>query len=127
MQPNKFSDRILLIESDNELSLSITRLLNKQNFNVCLAEHDEQAKKHLDEAFVECIIYGLNQPLHESLLHLKKLLVHTQNPCVLILSSFDWQEVESFIGDIKYSKFVTKPIKQDKFLQLITQLKNIKP
>jgi len=122
----KVQKRILVVESDDEFRISITRLLNKQHFEIYSVENDAQAEKYLDKIQVGCIIFGLNQPVHESLLQLKKMIAHNQNPCVLILSAFDWQEVESEIGDMKYSEFVTKPVKQDQLLQLITRLKNKK-
>lgn len=125
-ESGKTHNRILLIDSDDELRISITRLLSREKFEIYSVENYEQAKKYLDKIYVGCIIFGLNQPVHDSLLQLKMMIEHNQNPCVLILSSFDFQEVESVISDLNYSEFVTKPIKQEQLLQIITRLKNKK-
>lgn len=125
-QSEKIKKRILVVESDDVLRISIARILNRQKFEIYSVENEAQAEKYLDKILFSCIIFGLNHPVHKSLQQLKKMIKHNQNPCVLILSSFDWQEVENEIGDMKYSEFVTKPIKQDKLMQLIDRLKKKK-
>ena len=119
IQSKKIDNRILIIESDNELRISLSRLLSREKFEVFLAANFDQAERHLDKTITSCIIFGLNQPFKESVSQLKSIVCHQQKPNVLVLSSFDWQEVQKEMKGIEIKHFFTKPVKQE---QLISQI-----
>lgn len=118
-QSKKIDNRILILESDDELRISLVRLLSREKFEVFSAATFDQAKTELDKTMISCVIFGLNQPFKKSVSQLKPIVCHKQKPNVLVLSSFDWQEVQKEMKGIEIKRFMTKPVKQE---QLITEI-----
>jgi DNA-binding response OmpR family regulator len=116
-------NRILIIESDDELGISLSRLLSREKFEISLAHSFEQAKILLDETQIGCVIFGLNQPFQKSINQLKSIACHKQKPKVLVLSSFDWIEVQKEVSGIKIKHFMTKPVKQEQLIKQIVEHK----
>lgn len=116
-------NRILIFENDDELSISLSRLLCRENFNVFIATNIEQARELLDSEEIHCVIFGLNQPFKKSIEQLKTITCHQQKPKILVLSSFDWIEVQKEIEGIPISDFLTKPVKQEKLIKQIIEHK----
>lgn len=116
--------RILIIESDNELRISLSRLLSREKFEVFPTANPEQAAIYLDKMMIGCVIFGLNQPFKEAISHLKSIVCHKQKPKVLVLSSFDWQEVQKEMLNIKINHFLTKPVKQEQLIKQIVEHKS---
>jgi DNA-binding NtrC family response regulator len=116
-------NRILIFENDDELSISLSRLLCRENFNVFIAINIEQAIELLDNEEIQCVIYGLNQPFKKSIEQLKTISRHQQKPNVLVLSSFDWIEVQKEVSGIPISHFMTKPVKQEQLIRQIIEHK----
>lgn len=118
-QQMKIDNRILIIESDDGLRISLARLLRREQFEVFSVANLDQANTYLNEMMINCVIFGLNQPYEESISQLTAIVCHKQKPNVLVLSSFDWLEVQRELKGIDIKHFLTKPIKQE---QLIKQL-----
>jgi len=117
-------NRVLIVESDIELRISISRLLNKHNFEVFAVENEKDAENYLDKIHFNCIIFGLNHPINESIQQLNTIVLHGQKPCVIILSSYDWLEIENDIRDLDFAEFATKPVKQEQLIEIIRRLKS---
>ena len=116
-------NRILIFESDDELGISLSRLLSREKFDVSLATNIEQAIMLLDQKKIGCIIFGLNQPFNKALDQLKTITCHEQKSNVLVLSSFDWIEVQKEVSGIKIKHFMTKPVKQEQLIKKIIEHK----
>jgi len=116
-------NRILIFESDDELGISLSRLLNREKFDIYLATNIEQAKMLLDQKTIGCVIFGLNQPFNKSMSYLKDIVCHQQTPNILVLSSFDWHEVQKEMDNIKITHFMTKPVKQEHLIKKIIERK----
>ena len=116
-------NRILIFENDHELSVSLSRLLCRENFNVFLASNIEQARELLNIEEISCVIFGLNQPIKKSVEQLKAISSHKQKPNILVLSAFDWVEVQKEIAGIELKHFMTKPVKQEQLIKQIVEHK----
>jgi DNA-binding response OmpR family regulator len=116
-------NRILIFENDHELSVSLSRLLCRENFNAFLADNIEQAQELLNSEEISCVIFGLNQPIKKSVEQLKALACHKQKPNILVLSAFDWIEVQKEISGIEIKHFMTKPVKQEQLIKQIVEHK----
>ena len=103
---------------------TLTRLLNKENFNTISVENYDQARSFLDKMIIRLVIYGLNTPVKDSLVILKEIKNHKQNPELLILSSFNWCEIQRELSSIKVSKILIKPIKKENLISTIFNLCN---
>jgi len=116
-------NRILIFESDDELGISLSRLLSREKFDVFLATNVEQAKILMDQEMIGCVIFGLNQPFNKSIDQLKAISYHKQKSNILVLSSFDWIEVQKEVSGLKIKHFMTKPVKQEQLIKQIIERK----
>jgi len=116
-------NRILVFENDDELSISLSRLLCRENFSVFIANNIEQATELLNMEQISCIIFGLNQPFKRSCKQLSMISSHDQKPNILVLSAFDWIEVQKELSGITIKHFMTKPVKQEQLIKQILEHK----
>lgn len=116
-------NRILIFENDDELSMSLSRLLCRENFHVFLANNIEQAIQLLNAEEINCVIFGLNQPVKKCVEQLKSISCHQLKPNILVLSSFDFIEVQNDLSEIEISHFMTKPVKQEQLIKQIVEHK----
>lgn len=121
----RIKKRILLIEHDDEFRITMARLLSKEGFYVISTEDTFQARPYLDRMLFGLVIYGLNHPLKESIEYLKDLKKHKQNPEILVLSSFNWCEIQADLTAIHVKEILIKPIKKENLINSIIKLENL--
>ncbi|MCB0282935.1 MAG: response regulator [Calditrichae bacterium] len=121
----RIKKRILLIENDDEFRITMDRLLSKEGFKLISTENVTQAKPYLDRMLFGLVIYGLNDPLADSLENIRKLKNHKQNPEVLVLSSFNWCEIQSQLNAVNIKEILIKPIKKENLINSILKLENL--
>lgn len=121
----RIKERILLIENDDEFRITMDRLLSKEGFKVISTENIAQALPYLDRMLFGLVIYGLNHPLNDSLENIRRLKTHKQNAEILVLSSFNWCEIQSELNTMNIKEILIKPIKKENLINSILKLENL--
>jgi DNA-binding NtrC family response regulator len=125
LETEPVNKKILLIEHDEEFRITMTRLLGKEGFSVISTEDTLQAKTYLDKMPFDLIIYGLNSPLRESLDYLKDLKSHKQKCEILVLSSFNWCEIQGELNLMNVRELLIKPIKKENLINSILKIEKL--
>ena len=115
--------KILLIESDIELRNTLGHLLIKAGFKVKICRDINLAKTTLDKKLFNLVIFGLNQPVKNSMDLLNQIVSHKQKPEIIVLSSFNLNEMQKEFKTLKIKNVLVKPIKKQAILDCISNIK----
>ncbi|KAA3610296.1 MAG: response regulator [Calditrichaeota bacterium] len=115
--------KILLIESDQVLSQSLIRMLNKEDYNLVFHKNLEKAICDLKTKHFDTIIFGLNQPFTNSIDSLNHLQSLSGIPEIIVLSSFNLDEIKSAFQSRLINNILIKPIKKETLLDCISNIK----
>lgn len=114
---------ILIVESDAEFRLSLTRLLKRDGFEVFIAESFKQSQLYFKKRPHALVIFGLNQPSSESIRHLDQILSSRMQPSVIILSSYNRCELRKDFERFKNLNILIKPVKKEEIIKQIHKTK----
>jgi len=114
------SRRVLIIERDLEFSISLTRLLSRQGYQVFAADSCESAFTYLDTLLFGIVFFNLSNPKRCNLDDLEAIVAHRQKPYVVVMSAYDEEELKQRVVHMGVRDYLTKPIKKEDLMRVIT-------
>lgn len=111
--------RIMLVDDDTHLLVTLTDYLQSEGFDVSRAENGREALDQLDKVRPDLIILDIGMPEMNGLAFLKEISVGGGKPRYPVLVFTAKAAMETFFSDIAIEGFIPKPCAESQLLKTI--------
>jgi len=128
--------KILIVDDKKENLYLLERILKKMGNEVVMAENGEQALEKLNSDNIKMVISDILMPVMDGFQLCKAVKSNKKFNDILFVfytATYIEKEDEEFALDLGANKFIRKPLKPEKFLEIIknliqkTEISQVKP
>ena len=122
MTKNINKHHIIIFDEDPELRNSIARVLLKQDFNVFQADDFEKTLEYIKTIQPKILLMGFEKPGRDQWTKIHQLLKHYSKTRIILITTFEKEELFKKIGAIPGLFVLTKPFKKDVLINTIHKI-----
>ncbi|MCJ7523838.1 MAG: response regulator [Candidatus Aminicenantes bacterium] len=120
----KKKNLILIVDDEAEIRLLLKEFLEKNDFDVIVAEDGQQAIKLAGECSPDLVITDMLLPKEHGVVVMQTIKDNYFLPIIAISGIYKKNEIEDKIGDVYIDGFFEKPLKLDEILVCIHSILN---
>jgi len=120
----KKKNLILIVDDEAEIRLLLKEFLEKNDFDVIVAEDGQQALKLAGEYSPDLVITDMLLPKEHGVVVMQTIKDNYFLPIIAISGIYKKNEIEDKIGDVYIDGFFEKPLNLDEILVCIHSILN---